>query len=47
MSIRMTCIRCGHSFTPTDDDIMLIDNDESVASAICPSCGNLAPVPDF
>ena len=48
MSIRVTCIRCGHNFTPTEQGIMLVnDDDESVVSTKCPGCGKLTPVPDF
>lgn len=46
--MRVTCIRCGHNFAPTKKDMMLVNDDEdSVVSVKCPSCGKLTPIPDF
>ena len=47
MSIRVTCLRCGLDFSPTNKDLTITDNEDTVISAKCPHCGKLTPVPDF
>ena len=44
MSIPVTCLRCGLDFSPTDRDLTIAEDEESVISAKCPHCGKVEDV---